>query len=94
MVEGEPPYLKQNPLKALYLVATSGTPTISNPENLTSMFRDYLAQTLEVDTEKRPDATELLQHSFFAMAEPLQSLTPLIKAARDSVMCSAVTELV
>lgn len=94
MVEGEPPYLKQNPLKALYLVATSGTPTIANPENLTSTFRDYLAQTLEVDTENRPDATQLLQHSFFAMAEPLQSLVPLIKAARDSVTHSVVAELV
>jgi p21-activated kinase 1 len=83
MVEGEPPYLNQNPLKALYLVATSGTPTIANPENQTSTFRDYLAKTLEVDADKRPDATQLLQHSFFAMAEPLRSLAPLIKAARE-----------
>jgi serine/threonine protein kinase len=84
MVEGEPPYLNQNPLKALFLVATNGTPTIANPENLTSTFRDYLAKTLEVDAEKRPDATQLLQHSFFAMAEPLRSLAPLIKAARET----------
>jgi p21-activated kinase 1 len=84
MVEGEPPYLNQNPLKALYLVATNGTPTIANPENLTSTFRDYLAKTLEVDAEKRPDATQLLQHPFFAMAEPLGSLAPLIKAVRET----------
>ena len=83
MVEGQPPYLNQNPLKALYLVATNGTPTIANPENLTLTFRDYLARTLEVDAGKRPDATQLLQHSFFAMAEPLRSLAPLIKAARE-----------
>ena len=84
MVEGEPPYLKQNPLKALFLVATNGAPRIANPENLTSTFRDYLAKTLEVDAEKRPDATQLLKHSFFAMAEPLSSLAPLIKAAREA----------
>ena len=46
MIEGEPPYLNQNPLKALYLIATNGTPTIANPENLSSTFRDYLAKTL------------------------------------------------
>ena len=67
MVEGEPPYLNQNPLKALYLIATNGTPQIANPETLSPVFRDYLAKTLEVDAEKRPDAAQLLQvreHSF------------------------------
>jgi serine/threonine protein kinase len=61
MVEGEPPYYNQNPLKALYLIATNGTPKISNPENLSSVFSDYLAKALEVDVEKRPNATELLK---------------------------------
>jgi p21-activated kinase 1 len=83
MIEGEPPYLNQNPLKALYLIATNGTPTIANPENLSSTFRDYLAKTLEVDAEKRPDATRLLQHPFFEISEPLRTLSPLIKAARE-----------
>ncbi|KAF9785300.1 kinase-like domain-containing protein [Thelephora terrestris] len=83
MIEGEPPYLNQNPLKALYLIATNGTPTIANPENLSTIFRDYLSKTLEVDVEKRPDAPTLLQHPFFKGAEPLRTLTPLIKAARD-----------
>jgi p21-activated kinase 1 len=104
MIEGEPPYLNQNPLKALYLIATNGTPAIANPENLSSVFTDYLAKTLEVDAEKRPNATELLQvrelfiivillistiahflsqHPFFKLSEPLRTLSPLIKAARD-----------
>jgi serine/threonine protein kinase len=60
MIEGEPPYLNQNPLKALYLIATNGTPTIANPEALSPVFSDYLAKTLEVDAEKRPNATGLL----------------------------------
>ncbi|KAA1469009.1 Pkinase-domain-containing protein [Dentipellis sp. KUC8613] len=83
MIEGEPPYLNQNPLKALYLIATNGTPTIANPETLSPVFRDYLAKTLEVDAEKRPNASELLQHPFFKCAEPLRTLAPLIKAARE-----------
>ena len=82
MIEGEPPYLNQNPLMALHLIATNGAPTIANPENLSSTFRDYLSKTLEVDADKRPDATQLLQHPFFAIAEPLRTLAPLIKAAR------------
>jgi p21-activated kinase 1 len=84
MIEGEPPYFNQHPLKALYLIATKGTPTIANPENLSLTFRDYLAKTLEVDPEKWPDATQVLKHPFFAIAEPLRSLVPLIKAAARS----------
>lgn len=61
MVEGEPPYLNQTPLKALYLIATNGTPTIANPEALSATFKDYLSKCLEVDAEKRPDAGMLLQ---------------------------------
>lgn len=65
MIEGEPPYLNQNPLKALYLIATNGTPTIANPESLSPLFKDYLAKTLEVDAEKRPTASQLLEVSLF-----------------------------
>ncbi|CDO73328.1 hypothetical protein BN946_scf185008.g91 [Trametes cinnabarina] len=83
MIEGEPPYLNQNPLKALYLIATNGTPQIANPEALSPVFRDYLAKCLEVDAEKRPTASELLQHPFFKLSEPLRTLAPLIKAARE-----------
>ncbi|KIK96044.1 hypothetical protein PAXRUDRAFT_32643 [Paxillus rubicundulus Ve08.2h10] len=83
MIEGEPPYLNQNPLKALYLIATNGTPTIASPEALSPIFSDYLAKTLEVDAEKRPTASQLLDHPFFKSCEPLRTLAPLIKAARE-----------
>lgn len=53
------------------------------PENLSSTFRDYLITTLQVDAEKRPDASQLLKHPFFAIAEPLRTLVPRIKAARE-----------
>ncbi|KAF8479601.1 hypothetical protein DFH94DRAFT_744641 [Russula ochroleuca] len=71
MAIGEPPYLNQNSLKALYLSATNETPTIANPENLSSTFRDYLARTFLAPT---PDATQLLQHPFFSIADSLRSL--------------------
>ncbi|KAJ2848592.1 Serine/threonine-protein kinase smu1, partial [Coemansia erecta] len=85
MVEGEPPYLNENPLRALYLIATTGTPKIQNPESLSPVFRDFLGQALEVSAEKRPNATELLAHPFLQKADPLRSLAPLIRAARESI---------
>ena len=83
MIEGKPPYVDENPLKAMHLIVTNGAPTITNLENLFPTLRDYLAKTLEVDPEKRPDATQLLQHPFFTIAEPLPKLAPLVNAARS-----------
>ncbi|RUS18060.1 kinase-like domain-containing protein [Endogone sp. FLAS-F59071] len=84
MVEGEPPYLNENPLRALYLIATNGTPSLQNPDSLTPVFRDFLSKCLEVDSEKRPTATKMLLHPFLRKADPLRTLAPLIKAARET----------
>ncbi|XP_062902247.1 serine/threonine-protein kinase PAK 2-like [Mobula hypostoma] len=85
MVEGEPPYLNENPLRALYLIATNGTPELQNPEKLSGIFRDFLNRCLEMDVEKRGSGKELLQHPFLKLAKPLSSLTPLILAAKDAM---------
>ncbi|KAM6316619.1 serine/threonine-protein kinase PAK 1 isoform 6-T6 [Aegotheles albertisi] len=84
MIEGEPPYLNENPLRALYLIATNGTPELQNPEKLSTIFRDFLNRCLEMDVEKRGSAKELLQHQFLKIAKPLSSLTPLIIAAKEA----------
>ncbi|CAG8499825.1 7340_t:CDS:10 [Cetraspora pellucida] len=84
MVEGEPPYLNENPLRALYLIATNGTPQLQNPESLSQIFREFLNLSLEVDADRRPTAVELLKHKFLQKAEPLKSLAPLIKSAREN----------
>jgi serine/threonine protein kinase len=61
MIEGQPPYIDEEPLKALYLIATIGTPKLKKPDTLTQALRDFLKKTLEVSPAKRPSSTELLQ---------------------------------
>ncbi|KAJ7391091.1 Serine/threonine-protein kinase PAK 3 [Desmophyllum pertusum] len=84
MVEGEPPYLNENPLRALYLIATNGTPELAHPDKLSPVFKDFLAQSLEMDVDRRTGARELLQHPFLKQAKPLASLVPLILAAKEA----------
>ncbi|EPX71192.1 STE/STE20/PAKA protein kinase Shk1 [Schizosaccharomyces octosporus yFS286] len=80
MVEGEPPYLNENPLRALYLIATIGTPKVSRSELLSSAFNDFLTKSLNVNPKIRPSSEELLRHPFLKKSVPLTSLIPLIKS--------------
>ena len=84
MIEGEPPYLNENPLRALYLIATNGKPEIKERDKLSPIFQDFLDKTLEINVERRPSAAELLRHPFLKLARPLISLNPLILAAKEA----------
>lgn len=61
MIDGEPPYLNEVPLRALYLIATNGTPQIKDPEGLSDNLKAFLNTALAVDPELRSSSTELLQ---------------------------------
>ena len=60
MIEGEPPYLTEAPLRALYLIAKFGTPQIKDEHNLSNVFKDFLYFALKVEPEKRASAHDLL----------------------------------
>ena len=64
MIESEPPYLNEEPLKALYLIATNGTPRLKHPEKLSKELKAFLSVCLCVDIRSRATAQELLNHDF------------------------------
>jgi p21-activated kinase 1 len=78
MVEGEPPYLNENPIRALWLIATTGTPQVQQPEQLSPLFQAFLARCLEVEPDKRPTAEQLLSDPFLQKTDPLRSLAPYL----------------
>ncbi|KAG0143789.1 hypothetical protein CROQUDRAFT_660765 [Cronartium quercuum f. sp. fusiforme G11] len=79
MIENEPPYLDEEPLKALYLIATNGTPTLKKPERLSKELKNFLAVCLCVDVKSRATADELLQHEFLKKSCTMAGLAPLLK---------------
>ncbi|OLY83991.1 Serine/threonine-protein kinase CLA4 [Smittium mucronatum] len=64
MIESEPPYLDEEPLKALYLIATNGTPALKSPELLGPEIKLFLAECLCVDVENRSTIKDLIEQPF------------------------------
>lgn len=79
MIEGEPPYLNEEPLKALYLIATNGTPKLKKPELLSNSIKKFLSICLCVDVRYRALTDELIQHSFIQNNNgKVEHLAPLL----------------
>jgi serine/threonine-protein kinase CLA4 len=78
MIEQEPPYLNEEPLKALYLIATNGTPRLKKPDKLSKELKSFLSVCLCVDVKSRASAAELLHHEFLKKGCPLTSLAGLL----------------
>lgn len=83
MLDGEPPYLHETPLKAIYLIAQNGKPEVKRRDVLSKEFNDFLDRCLCVNQDERADTFELLKHPFIQMAKPLSSLVAYIRAVKD-----------
>lgn len=64
MMESEPPYYAEEELKALFLIATNGTPRLRQPGNWSKKLKMLLSVCLTVSVRSRATATELLRHDF------------------------------
>ena len=62
------------------MIATNGKPEIKEKHTLSPVFQDYLDQCLEVDVEKRAEASELLK---VATHTTFQTFTPPLHHRSD-----------
>jgi serine/threonine protein kinase len=85
MIDGEPPYLHETPLRALYLIASKGRPTVKedSKDRVSPELQDFLDRCLEVEPELRANTSELLKHPFILQAKDLSSLEPNIRAVKE-----------
>ncbi|KNB46496.1 P21-activated protein kinase [Blastocystis sp. subtype 4] len=68
MADGVPPHFHEPPLKALLLIHTGPSPTLSKPDNWSVMFNDFLSRALDVNADTRATANFLLNHPFIQSA--------------------------
>ncbi|ANZ74927.1 BA75_02981T0 [Komagataella pastoris] len=85
MIEGEPPYMNEEPLKALYLIATNGTPKLKNSSGVSIYLKKFLSICLCVDVRYRATTDELLKHSFLQSAAPVRDLACLLEWKSEPV---------
>ncbi|CAD5119212.1 DgyrCDS7844 [Dimorphilus gyrociliatus] len=87
MLDGEPPYLNEQPIRALYLIASHGKPEIKK-KDISYDLQDFLDCCLKVEEDARSSAAELLRHPFIiknASDEQLKQLERNITAARKAL---------
>ena len=93
MIEGEPPYLTESPLRALYLIATNGTPAIKDEHVLSPVFKDFLYFALKVDPEKRASAHDLLRVSCTSCGLYITETRLTVLARFHANVCRPLTTL-
>eukprot|EP00095_Tigriopus_kingsejongensis_P001908 snap_masked-scaffold726_size105808-processed-gene-0.0 protein:Tk01908 transcript:snap_masked-scaffold726_size105808-processed-gene-0.0-mRNA-1 annotation:"serine threonine-protein kinase pak 1-like" len=79
MLDGNPPYMNETPMKAMYLISKKGQPPITS-DTISTELRSFLDFCLRFDPAKRATVKELLEHKFMAKAGNMSCIVPNIKA--------------
>jgi serine/threonine protein kinase len=61
MLEGEPPYMEKDPIKALFLIVSKGRPPFKNAKGVSPEFKNFVEIATRMDPDERPTCKEMLQ---------------------------------
>lgn len=76
LANGEPPLCHIHPMKVLFHIPKNTAPRLEG--NFSKDFKDFVAQCLTKDCDRRPTARELLKHRFIRHAGKVEALQELI----------------
>ncbi|RBR15094.1 uncharacterized protein FIESC28_07410 [Fusarium coffeatum] len=76
MANGEPPLCHIHPMKVLFHIPKNPAPRLEG--NFGKDFKDFIAQCLTKDYDRRPTAKDLLRHRFIRNAGKVEALQELI----------------
>jgi len=83
MTDGKPPYLEEPPLRALFLIATSGSPTVKDKDRWSPLLIEFLEKCVAVDSDQRSSSEQLLTHPFIATACEKEDIAQLVMRVRS-----------
>lgn len=76
LANGEPPLCHIHPMKVLFQIPKNAPPRLEG--NYSKDFKDFVAQCLTKDCDRRPSAKELLRHRFIRSAGKVEALQELV----------------
>lgn len=82
MVDGEPPYFNEPPLKAMKMIRDNLPPKLKNLHKVSPLLKGFLDRMLVRDPAQRATASELLKHPFLSKAGPPSCIVPLMRQNR------------
>jgi len=82
LAERNPPLHEIHPMKALMMIPMRDAPSFAHPEAWGKDFKDFVAQCLIKQPEKRKTAEEMLKHPFVTNAKTKQILVDLVSKRR------------
>ncbi|GAB0201880.1 serine/threonine-protein kinase PAK 4 [Grus japonensis] len=82
MVDGEPPYFNEPPLKAMKMIRDNLPPKLKNVHKVSPSLKGFLDRMLVRDPVQRATANELLKHPFLGKAGPPSCIVPLMRQNR------------
>jgi len=85
MAEGKPPYSNIHPMRAIFMIPSRPPPKLTEPDNWTKDFNDFIAKCLTKNPEQRPVASELLKHPFVTKAKNGSVLSPLLLESAETI---------
>lgn len=80
MANGEPPHANLHPMKALFNIPRNAPPKLEG--NFSKDFKDFVAQCLIKDPDRRPSAKDLIKHRFVRTSSKVEALQELIERRR------------
>ncbi|KAM9326767.1 serine/threonine-protein kinase PAK 4 [Gastrophryne carolinensis] len=82
MVDGEPPYFNEPPLKAMKMIRDNLPPKLKNAQKVSPLLKGFIDRLLVRDPSQRASANELLKHPFLSKAGPPSCIVPLMRQNR------------
>eukprot|EP00752_Nemacystus_decipiens_P005932 g5357.t1 len=74
MVEGNPPLHNVHPMRAIFMIPSKPSPTLSEPAKWSLEFNDFIDRCLEKKPDERPSSRAILRHPWIAASvEDIQS---------------------